>query len=81
MFPHAKYVKYPVPQSESAHFPAPGGGRCRIDVIATGVDAPAYEGYPWTVESPDGEIAIKIGAEGGAFTEDCNKAVEEAMGW
>jgi hypothetical protein len=56
-------------------------GTCTIDVIATGADAPAYEGYPWTVESPDGEVAIKSSANEGAMTEDCNQAIEKAMGW
>lgn len=56
-------------------------GTCTIDVIATGADAPAYEGYPWTVESPDGEVAIKSSANEGALTEDCNQAIESAMGW
>lgn len=56
-------------------------GTCVIHVIATGADAPAYEGYPWTVESPDGEVAIKVGGEDGALQEDCNEAIEGAMGW
>jgi hypothetical protein len=56
-------------------------GTCTIDVIATGADAPAYEGYPWTVESADGEVAIKSSANEGALTEDCNRAIERAMGW
>lgn len=56
-------------------------GSCTINVIATGADAPAYEGYPWTVESPDGEVAIKSSANDGALTEDCNSAIEAAMGW
>jgi hypothetical protein len=70
-----------VGEYEEGHFPGPHGGTRTIYAIATGADAPAYEGYPWTVESPDGEVAIKSDASGGAFTEDCNQAIEEAMGW
>lgn len=70
-----------VGQYDEGTFPGPQGGTCTIYVIATGADAPAYEGYPWTVESPDGEVAIKAGADDGALTEDCNGAIEEAMGW
>jgi hypothetical protein len=56
-------------------------GTCTISVIATGADAPAYAGYPWSVESPDGEVVIKVGNNEGAFQEDCNAAIEAAMGW
>ncbi|HEX3733777.1 MAG TPA: hypothetical protein VHU86_01360 [Solirubrobacterales bacterium] len=56
-------------------------GTCTVYVIATGADAPAYEGYPWAVESPDGEVAIKVGGDDGALQEDCNVAIEEAMDW
>lgn len=53
----------------------------QIDVIATGADAPTYAGFPWSVESPDAEVVVKVGNEGGALQEDCNAAITEAMGW
>jgi hypothetical protein len=67
-------------QYSEGDFAVPGGS-CTISVIAVGAEAPAYEGYPWTVESPDGEVAIKSSANEGALTEDCNRAIEQAMGW
>lgn len=57
------------------------GGTCTISVIATGADALAYAGYPWSVESPDGEVVVKVGNNEGAFQEDCNAAIAAAMGW
>ena len=56
-------------------------GTCRIDVIATGADAPTYAGYQWSVESPDGEVVVKVGNEDGALQEDCNAAIADAMEW
>jgi hypothetical protein len=46
-----------------------------------GSHAPTYAGLPWSVESPDGEVVVKVGNEGGALQEDCNTAITEAMGW
>lgn len=67
-------------ETDTAYFDVPTG-TCRIDVIATGADAPTYAGFPWSVESPDGEVVVKVGNEGGALQEDCNAAITDAMGW
>lgn len=67
-------------ETDTAYFDVPTG-TCRIDVIATGADAPTYASFPWSVESPDGEVVVKVGNESGALQEDCNAAITEAMGW
>lgn len=67
-------------ETDTAYFDVPTG-TCRIDVIATGADAPTYAGFPWSVESSDGEVVVKVGNEGGALQEDCNAAITEAMDW